>query len=107
MLSYANHNGIPVWTAKNLLDFLKMKDEATFTQINWSDNTLTFNLISSLQHSSGLTFLLPRKHLNTMLSSIVVNEQSKPLNIQKIKGCEYSLVTLNPGQSYRISASYR
>ncbi len=31
MLAYANSNGIPVWTALKLLDFIKMREEASFT----------------------------------------------------------------------------
>ena len=107
MLSYANHNGIPVWTAKNLLDFLKTKDEASFSKIEWSGKTLTFRLISPRSHSSGLTFLLPKNHLNTVLSSITVNERNKPLNAKKMKGFEYAFVTVKPGNNYDISATYR
>ena len=35
MLDYANEHHIPVWTAEKLLDFLQMKDEASFKNINW------------------------------------------------------------------------
>jgi hypothetical protein len=107
MLSYAKQNGVPVWTAEHLLDFLKMKDEATFTEMNWADKTLTFKLVSPLQNASGLTFLIPAKHVNTALNSIKVNEQDKPISLQKIKGYEYSLITVEPGATYEISASYK
>ncbi len=107
MLSYATQNGIPVWTAENLLDFLKSKDEAAFTEVNWTDHTLTFKLISRLSHSSGLTFMLPRKHVNEVLSTITINGQNKPLNVQKIKGYEYSLVTVKAGNNYEVSAMYQ
>ena len=52
MLDYANTKDIPVWTALNLLEFLKMKDEASFTDFNWSDNQLSFRLNSSLKHNN-------------------------------------------------------
>ena len=29
MLAYANSNGVPVWTSLKLLDFIKMRDEAS------------------------------------------------------------------------------
>lgn len=41
VLSYAKSRGIPVWTALNLLRFLKMKDEASFSNLNWSNDRLT------------------------------------------------------------------
>lgn len=47
MLAYANSHGIPVWTAVKLLDFVKMKDQASFTGINRFNNQLSFSLNSS------------------------------------------------------------
>ena len=58
-LDYANSKGIPVWTELNLLDFLKAKDEATFTDINWSNSRLSFKIKSSLTHSNGLSYMIP------------------------------------------------
>ena len=55
-------NKIPVWTELNLLDFLKMKDEAKFSGLDWSGNQLKFKLSSNLKNSNGLTFLLPVNH---------------------------------------------
>ena len=46
MLAYAKSNGIPVWTELKLLDFIKMKDDASFTDLNWSGNRLSFHLKS-------------------------------------------------------------
>ena len=40
MLAYANQQNIPVWTEIKLLDFIKMKDEASFSNIRWVNNKL-------------------------------------------------------------------
>jgi hypothetical protein len=72
MLTYARQNSIPVWTELNLLDFIKMKDEATF-RFKWSGNQLTFKLTSKLKHKSDFTFILPINHDNLKIKQIDVN----------------------------------
>ena len=107
MLAYSNSNGIPVWTAVKLLDFIKMRDEAAFTNIQWSNNTLSFRLNSSLKHSNGLTFLLPAIHGNSKINSITMNDHSLKFKLRMIKGYEYAMVTITPGNMYEITANYR
>ena len=106
MLAYANSKGIPVWTAVNLLDFLKMKDEASFSEFKWSNNHLTFKLSSTLKNPNKLTFLLPLDHGDSKIKSININGKSRLLKYRKIKGSEYVLVTVTPGNTYEISAEY-
>jgi hypothetical protein len=107
MLAYASANNIPVWTADRLLDFIKMKDEASFSSIHWSNNRLTFTLSSALECSSGLTFFLPARHGLPKIRVITVNGKETPFRISNIKGYEYALITVNAGNNYRISAEYR
>ncbi len=107
MLAYANKNGIPVWTALKLLDFIKMKDEATFTDISWSGNKLSFNLNSSLKHSNGLTFMLPDNFENKKIEGITRDGQNAPFKVRTIKGSDYAFVTVIPGNIYEITADYR
>ena len=59
VLDYCKRRGVPVWTAERVYEFLKMKDEACFSDIEWSENTLTFNLSSGIPNPDGLTILLP------------------------------------------------
>jgi len=107
MLTYARQNKIPVWTELNLLDFLEMKNEASFNEINWSDNQLTFKLSSDLRNSSGLTFLLPVNHGVLKIRQIVVDNQKQRFEQRLIKGFEYALVTVIPGNDYNISVKYQ
>ncbi len=79
MLAYANENGIPVWTALNLLNFLKMKDEASFTNISWRNNLLSFTLNSSLKHSNGLTFMIPANYGDKKITGIKQRYQGQPV----------------------------
>lgn len=107
MLTYARQNKIPVWTELKLLDFLKMKDEATFSGFDWSDNQLTFKLSSSLKNSNGLTFLLPLTYNNKKIILIAVNGEEGKFEQKKIKGFDYALVTVVPGNNYNISVKYQ
>lgn len=107
MLTYANSNNIPVWTALKLLDFLKMKDEANFSDFNWSNNQLSFRLLSSMNNSNGLTFLLPLIHGSLKMKSISIDGFDRKFEHRMIKGYEYGLVTVIPGKVYNVSANYR
>lgn len=106
MLNYAKSNQIPVWTAIKLLDFIKAKDEAVFTDIAWSNNHLVFKIKSTITHSNGITFMIPYSFKERKAGSIVVNSVSHPIKIHSIKGCEYAMLTISPGSNYNIDVTY-
>jgi hypothetical protein len=106
MLEYSNSNGVPVWTAIKLLDFVKMRDEASFTDIRWKDYKLSFILKSSLKHANGLTFMLPLKYGDRIIKSITRNDENATFIIRKVKGFDYAMVTVVPGTDYNIEAFY-
>ena len=70
VLDYCKSRGVPVWTAERVYEFLKMKDEACFSDIEWSENTLTFNLSSGITNPDGLTILLPADHGDLRISRV-------------------------------------
>ncbi|MHA4809763.1 hypothetical protein ACX0G9_16740 [Flavitalea flava] len=117
MLNYAREKGIPVWTAANLLGFLKVRDEALFSDLNWRNNPedsqdhqlngqLIFKLRSSLSHNSGLTCMIPNSFHSRKIKKITVN--GSPLNfpVRSVKGYEYALITVKPGTDYAIAVTY-
>jgi len=106
MLAYASKNGVPVWTALKLLDFIKMRDEATFTDISWSDNRLSFNLNSSLKHSNGLTFMVPFKYRDKRITGVTRNGKDATFIIRSVKGSDYAFITVEPGANYSILVTY-
>lgn len=106
MLAYSHDNGIPVWTALNLLNFLKMKDEASFTNMVWANNQLSFTLNSSLKHGNGLTFMIPANHGDKMITGITKDNKDIQLTIKRVKGSEYAFVTVEPGANYFFLISY-
>ena len=107
MLDYANAKEVPVWTALKLLDFLKMKDEASFSNVSWSDNQLRFKLNSSVKNENGLSFMLPARHGNKKISKLIVNGENMPFDLKLVKGIEYAFLTITPGNDYEISVNYK
>ena len=106
MLDYANAEDIPVWTALNLLDFLKMKEEASFTHFSWSNNNLSFRLNSSLMHSNGLTFLLPAVYGDKKISLIKQDGEETFFSIRRIKSVDYAFITVQGGSNYEFVITY-
>jgi hypothetical protein len=107
VLDYCRQRGVPIRTAENVYSFLKMKDEAFFSDLSWSDNQLNFKIVSTQNNPEGLTFMLPAIYAGSKIKSISIN--GKPLNFQtgKIKGYEYAMATITPGIVNDISAGYR
>jgi hypothetical protein len=106
MLTYANHNGVPVWSAVRLLDFIKARDEASFSDIEWKNNWLSFRLNSSLDNSNGLTFLVPYRYGDNKIARITCAEKESSFIIRSVRGSEYAFVTIKPGQSYSVKVNY-
>lgn len=107
MLEYANNKGVPVWTAIKLLDFLKMKDEASFTNISWSKDILSFTLNSTLKHSNSLTFMVPSIYSNKKIESISKDGRETDFSIHKVKGVDYAFVLVQGGSNYNINVKYQ
>lgn len=106
ILDYCNNRGIPIWTSGKAYDFLKMKDEASFTDIRWRNNILTFKLISSLQHSNRLSFFIRNEFRDKRVVSVFADGQEMPIVIRRIKGYDYAMVTVVPGKNYKVKVAY-
>ena len=106
MLAYANSNGIPVWTALKLLDYIKMRDEAVFSNISWSNSNLAFNLHSTLKHSNGLTVMVPHNYGNKKIKGITKNGDDAPFIVREVKGSDYAFLTVESGTNYSILVKY-
>jgi hypothetical protein len=107
MLMYAGSKGIPVWTVQKLLDFIRMKDQASFDRINMTGNRLIFSINSSLEHSSGLTFMVPFNHGNKKIEKIKRDGSDLPFIIKQIKGRMYALASVRPGINHSIVVNYK
>jgi hypothetical protein len=105
-LDYANSRGIPVWTELKLLSFLKAKDEAAFTNINWANNRLSFKIKSSLTNINRLTCMVPYVHDRKKINKITINGVTIPYSVKLIKGFDYAMFTIKPGASYDLVITY-
>jgi hypothetical protein len=106
MLAYAGRNGIPVWTASKLAEFVRMRDEARFSSISWSDNKMSFNLCSSLKHSSGLTVMIPLLYRDKKLMGIECNGEEVAYKKRSVKGYDYAFLTVQPGADYSFKIAF-
>ena len=106
MLDYANSKHIPVWTEVKLLDFLRAKDEATFNEISWKNNDLSFKIKSSLTHTNDIAYLIPFTYNGTRLHKITSNGTDQIYSVRTIKGHEYAMATIRPGSDYQIVVNY-
>jgi hypothetical protein len=107
MLAYAKQKNIPVWTEFKLLDFLKMKDEAKFSNIIWMNNKLTFYINSSLKNSNGLTFMVPAEFDGSGVEKISLDGKNARFITRSVKGSDYAFVTVEPGSKHSIVVIYK
>ena len=107
VLDYCNERGVPVMTAERVYKFLRMKDEAAFTNISWADNMLTFVIRSSQKNPGGLTFLLPYKQGRLKIEDLSDNGYTLEFQQRSIKGRDYVMATVHPGENHNISAVYK
>lgn len=106
VLDYCKSRGVPIWTAERTYNFLKMKDEASFSNLTWRNNQLSFTLISELKHSNGLTFMVPAIFENKQIKEIIRDGKNQSFTIKNVKGFNYAFVTVEPGHSYQLSVTY-
>jgi hypothetical protein len=107
MLDYANDKGVPVWTELQFLEFLRMKDEASVDDVTWSDNTLSFEVNSSIEHERELTCLIPFNFAGRKVRNAVVNGEDQTYSVKSMKGVEYVWLTVKPGSNYEVEVEYR
>ncbi|MEO8472569.1 MAG: hypothetical protein ABI477_10250 [Chryseolinea sp.] len=106
MLDYSKEHNVPVWTELSWLEFLRAKDEATFQEIRWSGDRLTFSIYSSLSFNRALGCLIPYRYNKMKLAHASKNGQPIPFSIVKIKGVEYARILVKPGSNHTIEAAF-
>lgn len=106
ILDYANEKKVPVWTQVKLLEFLRAKDEARFSDITWRNNALRFVVRSSLAHTNGITLMIPATHNGRSVKEILANNTEYAFRIDTIFGRSYAMVTVQPGTDYQFQVTY-
>ena len=106
MLAYANNKNIPVWTELELLDFIKMRAEASFSAINRKSNKLVFNVISTLTNDNSLGVFVPARHNDLHIKGIAVDGEDSGFITRKVKGRDYAFITITPGINHSVTVNY-
>jgi hypothetical protein len=88
------------------LQFLETKDEATFQNILWTDDRLTFDVHSGIRYDRDLACLIPYRFGNKRVSAIRAGEKSG-YDIITIKGTEYVRVFCKTGVGTHFEVQYR
>ena len=105
MLDYAKERNVPVWTELSWLQFLETKDEATFHNIQWTKDKLTFDVHSGINYDRDLACLIPYRFGNKKVTAIRAGETSG-YDIITIKGTEYARVLCKTGVDTHFEVLY-
>jgi hypothetical protein len=106
MIDYAGSKGIPVWTAEKLYDFVKMRDEARFSDISWKNSRLSFVLSSSEEHTNNISVMVPYLYKNLKIKDISIDCQNVDYFVRKVKGKQYAFLMVKPNSIHSITAQY-
>ena len=107
MLDYAKMNHIPVWTELTWLRFLEAKDAASFDNIHWTDNQLTFDIHSDVAFERNLAFLIPRQFNHRIVKDISSAGKSLRYDVVTIKGVSYARVLCQTGSDTHVEVQYQ
>lgn len=106
MISYSKKNGIPVWTASMLLGFIKMRNEARFSDIEWRGSCLSFSVESASDLSSGLTVMIPYLYGKEKIEEINLNGKASEHSQLTVRGNQYAFLTVKPNLKHSITVKY-
>jgi hypothetical protein len=102
--SYAQSNGIPMWSAEKLLDFVEARNAAQTRNPAWTGGTLTFDFTAPIS-GQDLTVLVPASLPGKRLTFVEVDGAPVPLQLETLKGRVFNLLTTR-APSARIAAHY-
>ena len=81
--------GVPIVSAKQMLDWLDGRNGSSFKNISWNVNTLSFS-VTVAAGANGLRALLPIKGATGNFSSMTYNGTPLSFSVETIKGVMYA-----------------
>ena len=93
--------GVPVVSARQMLDWLDGRNGSSFGSIAYSGNTLTFDVAANAG-AIGLRGMLPTKFGSAILTGLTRDGTPVALSTETIKGVEYSFFPATSG-AYRAT----
>lgn len=109
IVSSTKARGVPVVSARQMLEWLNRRNSSSFRALSMSGNTLSFSISSPLQSMAfGLQGMLPTDAPAGTLVRITFAGKTIPYTTQSIKGIRYALFVANPGNyvaTYAVGAN--
>jgi hypothetical protein len=93
----AQARGVPVISAKQLLDWLDGRNAASYSGLSWTGNTLTFSVSAGAQ-ASGLEMLIPAASGNRFVTGVTRDGQAIGFTLKTVKGVNYAVFDASAGQ---------
>lgn len=105
MLDMAEAANIPVWSGAKVNSFVRRRDAASFTNLQWKAPTLAFEVEAPGDGPGSLTVMLPQKFGPHTLKTIRVGNAEAAFSVETIAGADYALLCVAPGQQ-SVRATY-
>ena len=96
MIASAKARGVPVVSAKQMLDWLDARNASSFTNITWGTGQLTFTVAPGTG-ARNLDMLVPARSGTDVLSSVTRNGAAVDYDTRSIKGADYAFVPATAG----------
>lgn len=103
VLAAALSRGVPIVSARQMLEWLDARNGSTFTEVSWQDDVLRFN-VSAAPGARGLRTLLPYTAADRVLSAIQRDGADVAFERVTVKGLDYAAFA-SPDGTY--TAIYR
>ncbi len=101
IISAAQTRGVPVVSAKQMLNWLDGRNSSAFGSIAWSGSALTFTVIAG-PNTNGMQVMVPAVAGAQHLVSLTLNGLPVVYSVQTIKGIQYAFVSTGAG-TYRAT----
>ena len=105
ILQYSKDNNIPIWSAREMYEFVNQKNSATFNNLKWNNDKITFTLNAATKGHGQMTVMLPDSYMGRSLKSFKINGKSVLFTVKIIKGIQYAMINTLSG-TYDYIAQY-
>lgn len=106
-LDLANRYGVPIWSAKEWLNFTEIRHDTRLEDVQWhpDSNQLSLQLVAKEAPGIKLALLLPLKHGQADLAQIQVDGSAMVWRTRDVGAVGYAWVTVDAG-SHQLAATY-
>lgn len=102
IVASAQARQVPVISSRQLLVWLDARNGSSFTNLNWSNNKLSFTA-TARNDARNLKAMLPVNSATGQLMTITRNGSTVPFTVQTIKGISYAFFAVAAGANNYIA----